>query len=175
MTRWRSCGGRWIKGAVGRAKAPSPTILAVGLGRGFGGKSTILAEMVWRARAQGRDPIVADGDARSKTLAGIFPEATTPETEELPDLKAWLTGVLNTIIREGRSAVLDLGGGDRVLLEYGRDLRLVEFCATRHRAAGRLCAGAGAGRPGACAVHLVGWVFPAEAHAAGAQRGRDPV
>lgn len=114
------------------AKATSSaTVLAVGLGRGFGGKSTILAEMIWRARAQGRDPIVADGDARSKTLAGMFPEATTPPTEELADVKAWLTGVLNAMVKEGRSAVLDLGGGDRVLLEYGRDLRMVEFCARR--------------------------------------------
>ena len=27
--------------------------------------------------------------------------------------------------------MLDLGGGDRVLQEHGRDLRLVEFCARR--------------------------------------------
>src|SRR4051794_19401574 len=111
--------------------APSPA-LVVGLGRGFGGKSTGLAELVWRARSQGRDVIVADGDARSRTLAGLFPEeATTPRTEELSDVKAWLTWVLNRMVREKRSAVLDLGGGDRVLQEYGRELRLVEFCARR--------------------------------------------
>jgi hypothetical protein len=32
------------------------------------------------------------------------------------------------MVEERRSAVLDLGGGDRVLQEYGRDLLLVEFC-----------------------------------------------
>ena len=115
----------------GAAPTPVP-VLAVGLGRGFGGKSTGLAELVWRARHQGRDVIVADGDVRSRTLAGLFPdEALAPPTGELPDIKAWLTRVLNRMIREKRSAVLDLGGGDRVLQEYGRDLRLVEFCARR--------------------------------------------
>ena len=74
---------------------------------------------------------MADGDARSKTLAGIFPDATFPATEELPDVKAWLNTVLNSMVKEKRSAVLDLGGGDRVLMEYGRDLRLVEFCQRR--------------------------------------------
>jgi hypothetical protein len=106
-------------------------VLAVGLGRGFGGKSTGLAELVWRARNAGREVIVADGDPRSRTLASMFPEAMQPPTEELPDVKAWLTGVLNRMVKERRSAVLDLGGGDRVLQEYGRDLRLVEFCARR--------------------------------------------
>jgi hypothetical protein len=114
----------------GHDTSPAP-VLAVGLGRGFGGKSTVLAELVWRARNQGRNPIVADGDARSKTLAGLFPDATFPATEELPDVKSWLSGVLNRMVKEKRSAVLDLGGGDRVLLEYGRDLRLVDFCARK--------------------------------------------
>src|SRR3954469_3536509 len=108
--------------------APAP-VLAVGLGRGFGGKSTGLSELVWRARNQGRDVIVADGDARSKTLASMFPEATYPRSEELPDVKEWISGVLNRMLEEQRSAVLDLGGGDRVLPGDGRDLLLVEFCA----------------------------------------------
>jgi hypothetical protein len=116
--------------ANGQDTSPAP-VLAVGLGRGFGGRSTGLAELVWRARNQGRSVIVADGDARSKTLAGIFPDATFPPTEELPDIKAWLNTVLNSMVKEKRSAVLDLGGGDRVLMEYGRDLRLVEFCSRR--------------------------------------------
>ena len=104
------------KGDGEMAPAPVP-VLAVGLGRGFGGKSTGLSELVWRARDQGRDVIVADGDTRSRTLAGLFPEATSPATDELPDVKEWLSGILNRMVEERRSAVLDLGGGDRVLLE----------------------------------------------------------
>jgi hypothetical protein len=112
--------------------AEAALVLAVGLGRGFGGKSTGLSELVWRAQNQGREVIVADGDARSATLASLFPgQALQPPTEELPDIKAWLTTVLNQMVKSRRSAVLDLGGGDRVLQEYGRDLRLVQFCERR--------------------------------------------
>ena len=114
------------------AAPPAAPVLAVGLGRGFGGKSTGLSELVWRARNQGRQVIVADGDARSATLAGLFPgETMQPPSEELADVKAWLSQVLNRMVKERQSAVLDLGGGDRVLMEYGRDLRLVEFCQRR--------------------------------------------
>ena len=112
------------------SQEPAP-VLAVGLGRGFGGKSTGLREVVDRARNQGRQVIVADGDGRSKTLAAMFPDAMQPPSEEMPDVKAWLSQVLNRMVKEQRSAVLDLGGGDRVLQEYGRDLRLVEFCERR--------------------------------------------
>jgi hypothetical protein len=111
--------------------ALTPPVLAVGLGRGSSGKSTVLSELIWRAQAQGRCPIVADGDARSKTLASLFSDASAPASEEIADVKAWLSGLLNRSIKEGRSVVLDLGGGDRTLLEYGRDLRLVEFCERR--------------------------------------------
>jgi hypothetical protein len=108
---------------------PAAPVLAVGLGRGFGGKSTVLSELVWRARNQGRQVIVADGDTRSTTLAGLFPgEAMTPPSEELPDVKDWLSQVLIRMVQEQHSAVIDLGGGDRVLMEFGRDLRLVDFC-----------------------------------------------
>jgi hypothetical protein len=105
--------------------------LVIGFGRGFGGKSTVLSEIAWRAQSQGRGVIVGDFDARSKTLADLFPGAEVPPTEELPDVKAAFTKLLNRMIREKTSAVVDFGGGDRFMLEFGRDLRLVEFCARR--------------------------------------------
>lgn len=77
-------------GTDGAGEPTSGVVLAVGLGRGFGGKSTGLAELVWRARNAGREVIVADGDPRSRTLAGMFEGAMHPPTEELPDVKAWL-------------------------------------------------------------------------------------
>lgn len=116
-----ACGGEGGAGVV-------RPVLAVGLGRGSAGKSTALAEIVQRGRAAGRDVIVADGDLRSKTLKGLFPDALVPPSEELPDVKDWISGLLDRMVEENRSLVLDLGGGDRVLLEYGRDLELVEFC-----------------------------------------------
>jgi hypothetical protein len=106
-------------------------VLAIGFGRGFGGKSTLLSEVAWRAINQGRSVIVADFDARSKTLADLFPGAVVPQTEELPDLKTEFSKLLNRMAKEKSSAVVDLGGGDRLMLEYGRDLRLVEFCQRR--------------------------------------------
>src|SRR3954452_24861573 len=118
-----------IEAPADRSVATAP-VLAVGLGRGFGGKSTVLSELVWRARNQGRDVIVADGDARSTTLADLFPgKAMRPPSEELADVKLWLSQVLNRMAKERQSAVLDLGGGDRVLMEYGRDLRLVSMAS----------------------------------------------
>jgi hypothetical protein len=110
---------------------PRKPVLAVGLGRGGGGKSTVLAELVWRAKAQGRGVIVADGDTRSRTLSSLFSDAMYPASEEMPDMKTFLADLLNRMVRENRSAVLDLGGGDRALLELGRELRLVEFCKRR--------------------------------------------
>lgn len=112
-------------------KAARRPVLAVGLGRGSGGKSTVLAEMAWRAEAQGREVIIADGDSRSKTLSALFPGAMSPKSEEMADVKLFLTQVLNRMVKEKKSAVLDLGGGDRALMELGRDLRLVEFCKRR--------------------------------------------
>jgi hypothetical protein len=105
--------------------------LVIGFGRGFGGKSTVLSEIAWRAGSQGREVIVADFDARSKTLADLFPGAEVPATEELPDLKSAFAKLLNRMTKEKKSAVVDFGGGDRFMLEFGRDLRLVEFCARR--------------------------------------------
>jgi hypothetical protein len=109
---------------------PAP-VLAIGLGRGASGKSTLLMEAVWRARNQGRDPIVADGDTRSRTLTALFPDASQPSTEETADGKAWITSLLNRAVKEKRSVVLVLGGGDKLLMDYGRDLQLVAFCARR--------------------------------------------
>jgi hypothetical protein len=103
-------------------------VLAIGFGRGFGGKSTLLTEVAQRAVNQGRKVIVADFDARSKTLADLFPDAMVPPTEELPDVKAAFSKLLNRMTQELTSAVVDFGGGDRFMLEYGRDLELVEYC-----------------------------------------------
>ncbi|GEO43031.1 hypothetical protein SAE02_71790 [Skermanella aerolata] len=111
--------------------SPRAPVLAIGFGRGFGGKSTLLTEVAYRARNQGRDVIVADFDARSKTLADLFPGAVVPQTEELPDLKTEFSKLLNRMAKDKASAVVDFGGGDRFMLEYGRDLRLVEFCERR--------------------------------------------
>lgn len=104
-------------------------VLAVRLGRGRTGGTTLLDFLIQRARNQGREIIVADGDRRNADLAGLHPGAMQPPTDETGDVKEWITAVLIRMAETGRSVALDLGGGDRVLSEYGKDLALTEFCA----------------------------------------------
>ena len=109
-------------------------VLAVRMGRGRTGGSTLLDWLVQRARTEGRGVAVGDGDRRNPTLAGLYPPgtlggATQPATDETADVKDWITTQLSEMVALKTSLVLDLGGGDRVLSEYGRDLGLVEFCA----------------------------------------------
>lgn len=112
------------------APTTSP-VLAIGLGRGGSGKSTGLAELVWRAKNAGRSVIVADGDTLSKTLTDTFPgEVTSPGSDQFLDVRSWLNGLLSQVGTKRQSAVLDLGGGDRMLQEYGRKLPIVEFCSS---------------------------------------------
>jgi hypothetical protein len=105
--------------------------LAIGFGRGSSGKSTLLSELAWRAMNAGRDIVVADFDPRSKTLVDLFPTAVVPVSEELPDVKSEFMKLLNRMTKEKASSVVDFGGGDRFMLEFGRDLMLVEYCARK--------------------------------------------
>ncbi|MHB0671726.1 hypothetical protein [Roseomonas mucosa] len=102
-------------------------------GRGRAGGSTFLDLLVQIGRAEGRPVLVADGDRRNPTLAGLYPPgseggATQPPTDETPDVKQWLTNSIEEALSLQSSIVIDLGGGDRVMQEYGHDLALVEFC-----------------------------------------------
>ena len=104
-------------------------VLAVRLGRGRTGGTTFLDWLIQRARNQGREVIIADGDRRNADLAGLYPgQAMQPPSDDTGDVKEWITSVLIRMAEMARSVALDLGGGDRVLAEYGRDLALVEFC-----------------------------------------------
>lgn len=113
--------------------APRRPTVAVRFGRGRTGGSTMLDLLVQLARHCSRDVIVGDGDRRNPTLASLYPPACAggarqPVSDEVADVKDWISGLLGDVVRQGQSAVIDLGGGDRVMQEYGRDLGLVEFC-----------------------------------------------
>lgn len=113
-------------------KQPTP-ILAVRLGRGRTGGTTGLDWLIQRAQANNRPIIVADGDKRNATLSGLYNGKTmSPPTDETADVKDWISSVLNRMAKERTSVALDLGGGDRVLQEYGRDLDMVGFCDSAH-------------------------------------------
>ncbi|MDT8278847.1 hypothetical protein RQ734_22610 [Roseomonas mucosa] len=102
-------------------------------GRGRAGGSTFLDLLVQWGRAEGRSVLVGDGDRRNPTLAGLYPPgtdggATQPASDETPDVKQWLTDSIEEALGMQSSIVIDLGGGDRVMQEYGHDLALVDFC-----------------------------------------------
>lgn len=113
---------------VASAEAAAEPALVIGLGRGRVGKSTMLRWIVERARNAGRDVIVADGDTRNPTLSTQFADARKPRSGDPAVVKDWLAELLNEVAERRVSVVLDLGGGDRALEEFGRDLALVEFC-----------------------------------------------
>ncbi len=111
-------------------------VLAVRMGRGRTGGSTLLDWIIQCGRQAGRSIVIGDGDRRNPTLAGLYPPAgpggaTQPPTDETADVKEWITAELANAVMLKASLVLDLGGGDRVLSEYGLDLGLIEFCARR--------------------------------------------
>lgn len=111
-----------------------PPVLAVRLGRGRLGGSTVCDHMIQRGRRAGRAVMVADGDRRNPTLAGLYPPgqpggASVPPSDDMADMKDWITEQVGQMVMNRASMVLDLGGGDRVLSDYGQDLPLSDFCA----------------------------------------------
>jgi hypothetical protein len=116
-----------------KVSSPSRQVLAVRMGRGRTGGSTLADWLIQCARHAGRAVAIGDGDRRNPTLSGLYPPgtnggATQPVSDETADVKDWITKALGDMTAHQGSLVLDLGGGDRVLAEYGRDLGLVEFC-----------------------------------------------
>ncbi|MBV8525537.1 MAG: hypothetical protein JOY71_26010 [Acetobacteraceae bacterium] len=104
-----------------------PTFL-VAAGRGRTGKTTGLRFIVERAKHEGRDVIIADGDRSNQTLSAFFRDATRPRSAEDDDVHTWITSLLDRMAQERVSIVLDLGGGDRTMNIYGRDVGIVDFC-----------------------------------------------
>ncbi|UZO94695.1 hypothetical protein [Roseomonas mucosa] len=113
--------------------AASRRAIVLRQGRGRQGGTTALDLLIQLARAEGRPVLVGDGDRNNSSLASYYPPeseggATQPLTGETEDVKDWITETVAEAIRLDTSLVIDVGGGDRVMEEYGRDLALVEFC-----------------------------------------------
>lgn len=114
-------------------------VLAQRKGRGRLGGSRFLDLLVQRARFLDRRVKVLDGDLRSRTLAELYPAidgggkpvrdgASAPKSEELPAMKTWLFEQLDEMVEDRVSRVLDLGGGDRVMQEFVRELPMASYC-----------------------------------------------
>ena len=107
--------------------------LVIRQGRGRLGGSTLLEYLVTRARREGRPVIVGDGDVDHASLSQVYPPGTSegavqPVSAQPADLKQWVTDLVGRAVDEGSSLVLDLGGGEAILRDYGEDTSLVEFC-----------------------------------------------
>ena len=118
-----------IETPQGTEKQP---VLAIALGRGRTGKSTVLDLMTQLARGEGRKVTVVDADVRGRTLSGFYPPGTeggalTPPSAHPGDMKEWLGDVIEEIGRDRGSVVLDLGGSGRVLQEMGREADMIRF------------------------------------------------
>ena len=105
--------------------------LVIAFGRGGTGKSTVLSEVLYRARNRGRPVIPADFDSQSKTLRSLFPDAVVPVSDEMPDVKEQFMDLLNRMSLERKSAVVDFGGGDQFMREFAKDMGVVKYCARK--------------------------------------------
>lgn len=108
-------------------------------GRGRVGGSTFLDFVIQWFRRRGGRVKPLDGDLRSRTLTALYPSsdasgsliqdgATSPTSEDLAANKAWLGSELDDSVEDGVCRVVDFGGGDRVIQEYGSDIRIGDFC-----------------------------------------------
>jgi hypothetical protein len=108
-------------------------VLAIRLGRGRTGGSTVLDFLVQRARRRGRAINVADGDPGHATLSELYPPgepggALRPRGTEIGDVAEWVTEVVSRMAADQVSMALDMGAGDKVLEEHAKQMNLGEFC-----------------------------------------------
>ena len=131
--------GTVVPEEVPLSTAVTNPVLAIRSGRGRLGGSLFLDLLIQRARHAGRRVRPLDGDLRSRTLAMLYPAvdaknqpvqdgASSPKSEELPDMKEWMLEQLDEMAESRVSRVLDLGGGERVIPEFVRDLSLTTYC-----------------------------------------------
>lgn len=100
-------------------------------GRGRLGGSSKLIYLAQRARSQGRQVLLRDGDLKSSTLYGYYPDACTrPPSENIADFKQWVMDDFDEMAEDRVSRIYDVSGGDRVLQELLQDLNLPTFCVS---------------------------------------------
>lgn len=112
---------------------PRGPAIAFRYGWGRTGGTTFLDLNIQLALAAGRVVLVGDGDRRNPTLSGLYPPGgkcavlEPPASDEIADVKEWVTTSIGLAISQQRSLLVDISG-DRAMQEYGRDLGVVELC-----------------------------------------------
>jgi len=107
-------------------------VMGIRLGRGRTGGSTFADTLIQRARAAGRKVVIADGDLRNSTLSTLYPPGSEggtlrPQSDDMVDMKDLFTTAVAKAVEQNASLMVDFGGGDRVMLEYERELSLAEM------------------------------------------------
>jgi hypothetical protein len=118
---------------------PEAAKFLVLLGPQNSGKSLLGRAIVERAREQGRDPLILDGDRNDAYLTSFFGKpgqrdgewigVRRPEFADDATVKAWLDSEVSEMEGDGRSRILDMGGGDLVFPEYAREREIVSMLA----------------------------------------------
>lgn len=101
--------------------------LIMPLGRGSRGKTVFLRWAVDRARAAGREVVLADVDRTNQGLKRFFPDAVSPPSASDAAVREWLSALLEDQIARKYTLCLDFGGGDLLVKQLARDVDLVAF------------------------------------------------
>jgi hypothetical protein len=120
-----------------RSGAAEAAKLVFLLGPQNSGKSLLGRAIVERAREQGRDPLVCDGDRNDAYLTKLFGQrggrpgevigVRRPAYADDATVTAWLDAEVSEMEDDGRSRVVDMGGGDLVLPSYAHERELVSM------------------------------------------------
>jgi hypothetical protein len=104
--------------------------LVVALGRGRTGKSTFL-RYVAETSSRTRPLRILDADPNNQTLCKHFPDAERPDIVDGAERHGWVESQIERMVLaaagEGdvHDALLDLGGGDRLMKRLGKEVGLV--------------------------------------------------
>lgn len=97
-------------------------------GRGNNGKSTGLRFLAEEALLARRPVIIADCDRTNQTLTAFFGDSTErPESPDDHAVHEALNQIINQMIEDSTSAILDMGGGDLVFPRYAASIGLADM------------------------------------------------
>lgn len=91
-------------------------------GSGQTGKTTLARWIGDRAITEGKPLILIAMDPINRDLAPFFAENTVLSPPDGVDSKGWFESVLNALEKKDRSAIVDFGGGDKVLLDLVNEI-----------------------------------------------------
>lgn len=111
---------------AGTDNTPAPLFI-VPLGRGTRGKTWWVRWAVDRARAQGREVVIADADRTNATLSAFFKPVVAPPSADDAEMRDWFAGFVERQIAERFNALIDLGAGDLILKQLSREIGLTSF------------------------------------------------